>query len=78
MELSDLLRGRETTTVNDLADELGVSRRTLLRDLASLRQRHLARGVRFARGFTAGFPLCFVRSSANSIHSLKPRAVEVA
>ena len=39
MELVDLLRGRDTTTVRDLADELGVSRRTLLRDLATLRER---------------------------------------
>lgn len=39
MELADLLRGREATTVADLAGELGVSRRTLLRDLASLRER---------------------------------------
>lgn len=39
MELADLLRGRETTTVGELARELGVSRRTLLRDLASLRDR---------------------------------------
>jgi predicted DNA-binding transcriptional regulator YafY len=39
MELSDLLRGREATTVQELAGELGVSRRTLLRDLASLRER---------------------------------------
>lgn len=39
MELADLLRGREATAVQDLADELGVSRRTLLRDLASLRER---------------------------------------
>lgn len=41
MELADLLRGREATTVEDLAHELGVSRRTLLRDLASLRERGL-------------------------------------
>ncbi len=39
MELADLLRGRDTTTVEDLAGELGVSRRTLLRDLAALRER---------------------------------------
>lgn len=39
MELADVLRGRETTTVEDLAHELGVSRRTLLRDLAALRER---------------------------------------
>jgi predicted DNA-binding transcriptional regulator YafY len=39
MELADLLRGREATTVAALADELGVSRRTILRDLASLRDR---------------------------------------
>lgn len=39
MELADLLRGRDATTVAALADELGVSRRTILRDLASLRDR---------------------------------------
>jgi len=39
MELADLLRGRDATTVGDLAEELGVSRRTLLRDLGSLRER---------------------------------------
>jgi predicted DNA-binding transcriptional regulator YafY len=39
MELADLLRGREATTVRALAAELRVSRRTLLRDLASLRER---------------------------------------
>jgi predicted DNA-binding transcriptional regulator YafY len=41
MELADLLRGREATTAAELAEELGVSRRTLLRDLAALRQRGL-------------------------------------
>src|SRR5688572_2609188 len=39
MELADLLRGCETATVSDLAHELGVSRRTLLRDLVALRER---------------------------------------
>ncbi len=39
MELVDLLRARDATTVGDLAEELGVSRRTLLRDLATLRER---------------------------------------
>lgn len=39
MDLSDLLRGSETTTVDHLAQELQVSRRTVLRDLASLRDR---------------------------------------
>jgi predicted DNA-binding transcriptional regulator YafY len=39
MELADLLRGREATTVGQLAEEVGVSRRTLLRDLAALRGR---------------------------------------
>jgi predicted DNA-binding transcriptional regulator YafY len=39
MELVDLLRGRDATTVGELAEELGVSRRTLLRDLAALRDR---------------------------------------
>ena len=39
LQLTDLLRGRETTTVSDLAAELRVSRRTLLRDLAALRDR---------------------------------------
>jgi len=41
MELADRLRGRDTTSVSALAEELGVSRRTLLRDLASLRERGL-------------------------------------
>lgn len=39
LRLSNMLRGRDTTTVSALATELGVSRRTLLRDLASLRDR---------------------------------------
>ncbi len=39
MELADLLRGRASTTVADLAEEMGVSRRTLLRDLSALRDR---------------------------------------
>jgi predicted DNA-binding transcriptional regulator YafY len=39
LELAELLRGREATTVDDLASELRVSRRTLLRDLGSLRER---------------------------------------
>lgn len=38
MELGALLRSRESTTVDALAEELRVSRRTLLRDLASLRE----------------------------------------
>ena len=41
LELSNLLRGREVTTLGNLARELGVSRRTLLRDLATLRDRGL-------------------------------------
>jgi predicted DNA-binding transcriptional regulator YafY len=41
LELADLLRGRDSTSVADLARELGVSRRTLLRDVASLRERGL-------------------------------------
>src|SRR5262245_54176447 len=39
IELADLLRGRDATTIEALADELGVSRRTVLRDLATLRDR---------------------------------------
>jgi predicted DNA-binding transcriptional regulator YafY len=39
MDLADLLRSRDETTVGSLAGELGVSRRTLLRDLATLRER---------------------------------------
>jgi predicted DNA-binding transcriptional regulator YafY len=39
MELADLVRGRGATTVAALASELGVSRRTLLRDLGTLRER---------------------------------------
>lgn len=41
LELTDLLRGLDTTTVAQLASELGTSRRTILRDLASLRERGL-------------------------------------
>jgi predicted DNA-binding transcriptional regulator YafY len=41
MELADLLRGSDARTVADLAEEFGVSRRTLLRDLATLRERGL-------------------------------------
>ena len=41
MDLADLLRGREATTVAALASELEVSERTLLRDLAALRKRGL-------------------------------------
>jgi predicted DNA-binding transcriptional regulator YafY len=39
--LRELLAGRERSTVRELASELGVSRRTVLRDLASLRDRGL-------------------------------------
>lgn len=39
LQLTDMLRGRDTSTVKDLAAALGVSRRTLPRDLASLRER---------------------------------------
>lgn len=39
MDLADLLRGLEGTTVAGLAEELGVSERTILRDLSTLRQR---------------------------------------
>lgn len=41
LELTDLLRSLDTTTVAQLASELGRSRRTILRDLASLRERGL-------------------------------------
>jgi len=39
MQLNDMLRGRDTSTIEALATELRVSRRTVLRDLASLRDR---------------------------------------
>lgn len=39
MDLADLLRGREATTVPLLAGELRVSTRTVMRDLATLRER---------------------------------------
>jgi predicted DNA-binding transcriptional regulator YafY len=39
LELADQLRARESTTVEALAEELGVSRRTVLRDLGALRER---------------------------------------
>ena len=42
LELAALLRGRDETTVADLAGELGVSRRTLLRDLSSLREQGMS------------------------------------
>lgn len=41
MDLADCLRGRAETTVGALALELGVSSRTVLRDLAALRERGL-------------------------------------
>lgn len=41
MDLADCLRGRAETTVGALALELGVSSRTVLRDLAALRGRGL-------------------------------------
>ena len=41
MELADLLRSRAETIVRDLAEELGVTSRTVLRDLAALRQKGL-------------------------------------
>lgn len=41
LDLGDLLRGRDVTTVDALAAALGVSRRTVLRDIASLRARGL-------------------------------------
>ena len=42
MDLADLLRGREGTTVGELARELRTSPRTVLRDLAALRNRGMA------------------------------------
>jgi predicted DNA-binding transcriptional regulator YafY len=41
MDLVELLRGRDATTIDALADELGVTPRTLYRDLALLRERGL-------------------------------------
>lgn len=63
MELADRLRGADSTTVGALAHDLGVSPRTVLRDLATLRERGMpisgdvgpGGGVRLegARGVTA-------------------------
>lgn len=63
LELADLLRAREETSVNALAGALQVSKRTVMRDLATLRGRGLpitgeagpGGGVRLegARGITA-------------------------
>ena len=39
LDLLDLLRSSDLRTVADIADELGVSRRTILRDLETLRDR---------------------------------------
>lgn len=41
MMLADLLRARDATTIDALADELSVTRRTILRDLATLREHGL-------------------------------------
>jgi predicted DNA-binding transcriptional regulator YafY len=41
LALSDLLHADDTTTISALAEELAVTRRTVLRDLASLRARGL-------------------------------------
>jgi predicted DNA-binding transcriptional regulator YafY len=63
MDLADLLRGREGTTIAALSEELGVSERTVLRDLSTLRERGMpitgeagpGGGVRLegSRGITA-------------------------
>ncbi|HKO93691.1 MAG TPA: WYL domain-containing protein [Polyangiaceae bacterium] len=50
LQLTDLLRGRDVTTVAELSEELGVSRRTLLRDLAALRERGLPISGEAGRG----------------------------
>lgn len=42
MQLVDLLRSREAATIGEIASELRVSRRTVLRDLATLRARGMA------------------------------------
>ena len=42
MDLADLLRGRDAITVEELARELSVSSRTILRDLATLRDRGMS------------------------------------
>jgi predicted DNA-binding transcriptional regulator YafY len=49
-QLADLLRGRDATTVAELSQELGVSRRTLLRDLGALRERGLPISGEAGRG----------------------------
>ena len=69
LKLADLLRGRDATTVADLASELGVSRRTLLRDLAALRERGMpitgeaGPGGEFAWKGRAASPQCTCRSA---------------
>ena len=50
MSLLDVLRAREETTIDVLAAELRVSRRTILRDLASLRERGAAIASDVGRG----------------------------
>jgi len=50
LQLSDLLRGRDVTTIAELSEELNVSRRTLLRDLATLRERGLPISGEAGRG----------------------------
>ena len=50
LQLSALLRGRDVTTIAALSEELRVSRRTLLRDLATLRERGLPISGEAGRG----------------------------
>jgi predicted DNA-binding transcriptional regulator YafY len=50
LELSELLRGHDTATIAEVARELGVSRRTVLRDLATLRDRGIPISSDVGRG----------------------------
>lgn len=72
LELADLLRGRETTTVDELASELRVSRRTLLRDLAALRERGMP--IRGESGHGGGVRLEGGRGVA-AVHLSLPEVV---
>jgi predicted DNA-binding transcriptional regulator YafY len=62
MELVDLMRGRDATTVEALARELAVSPRTVLRDLATLRDRGMP--IRGEAGPGGGVRLLRDRGSA--------------
>jgi predicted DNA-binding transcriptional regulator YafY len=64
MDLADLLRGREATTIAELARELAVSPRTILRDVATLR----SRGMPIAGDAGPGGGIRLERDRGSAVH----------